>query len=95
MLVPMPAFLAPVFVGLPAGHVVEDVSEPLPPAQIATPVVLGELKEIAYCEEAVPLPQELIPLTVRDPGVAFDAKSIFILFVVPFIVAPVPEYSHR
>jgi len=41
--------------------------------------------------EAAPSPQEFVPLTVRAPDVEVGEKSMVIEFVVPLIVAPVPE----
>jgi hypothetical protein len=52
----------------------------------------SELTVIAKAGETVPFPQALVPATVRFPEVAVPEKLIVIEFVVPTIVAPVPEY---
>ena len=49
------------------------------------------LTVIAKLAEVVPLPQGLLPVTVRFPEVAVPEKLIVIEAVIPDIVAPVPE----
>ena len=60
----------------------------------AVPAIGRELTVTAKFADTVPLPHELVPRTVRFPLVAFDAKLIVMEFVVPLVVAPVPEYAH-
>lgn len=62
----------------------------LPAALAADP----EPKEIGKPAETGPLILHLLtPSTVRLPAVALDAKSMVTELLLPFMVAPVPEYD--
>jgi hypothetical protein len=39
------------------------------------------------------IPHLLLPMTVKLPAVALDAKSIVTELLLPLIAAPVPEYD--
>ena len=48
---------------------------------------------MAWPAETVPLPQALVPVTVRLPDVADAENDMVIEFELPVIVAPLPEYT--